>query len=136
MLGIIFWSFALSQCTLVIDVICPWQRKGLHGSPHVVIEVIRPSDSLNEASIQSVSFSLSSIQTLSSSYFPWNLGENILHTALQLTGFHFSSVGPIYYMANVVVKPFFVSAKCFDTRLCSQWREVCKDLYRQAMYTL
>lgn len=59
MLHSIFWSFAFSQCTLATDVICSWQRKGLHGSPHVEIEVIRLSDSLNEASILSTTLSLS-----------------------------------------------------------------------------
>lgn len=59
MLHRIFWSFALCQYTLVADIICSWQREGLHGSPHAVIEVTRPSDSLNEASMLSTTFSLS-----------------------------------------------------------------------------
>lgn len=128
MLHSIFWSFALSQCTLITDVICSWQRKGLHGSPHVVIEVTRLSDSLNEASILSTAFSLST-HLLSSFYFPWTCTHHFNY--LDFIIIKNRSIIERMLLSNLL----FVSCKYFDD--CQQTNEqiLFKEIVQPKMKT-
>lgn len=127
MLHSIFWSFALSQCTLVADVICSWQRKGLHGSPHAVIEVTRMSDSLNEASILSTAFSLSTY--LLSSYFPWAC----MHNFNNLDFIIIKNISIIERM--LLLNLLFVSCKYFDNCLQTNEQILFKEIVHPKMKT-